>query len=106
MSEELKQKLAGEILRYASWEDMRPHVIRQVVFVVRELTLLEVGVALGIDDSANVAQWVQNGNLARPQADEVARWAEQHAMFAALIVDPFVLIQEEGGPPPQDSSLN
>lgn len=95
MTEELRQKLAGEVLRYASWEDMRPHVIRQAVFVVRGQTLVDVGVALGVDDATRVAAWVQDGTLLRPLPAEVARWAEQHCLFAALIVDPFVLIQEE-----------
>lgn len=98
---DLRTKLASELLRHAAWEDVRPHVIRQVVFVVRGLALVDVGEGLANDDRAKVATWIAEGTLARPTRDELERWASEHVTFATLIVTPFVLVQEESEPADQ-----
>ena len=95
MKEELRAKLNEDLLRHASWEDMRPHVIRGVVFVVQGLPLVDAAVALATDDRAIVEGWTADQTLRRPTQPEVARWAEEKTEFAALIIDPFVLVQEE-----------
>ncbi len=95
MSEDIRQKLAGELLRYAAWEDVRPHIIRGVVFVVRGVPLVDVGAALATDDRPRVEGLIEAGQLTRPAPEDLERWVEIKAQFAALIVSPFVLIQEE-----------
>jgi len=95
MPEDIRTKLAADILRHASWEDIRPHVIRGVVFLVAGLPLIDVGLALANDDSETVSTWIQDHTLSRPSPEVIAEWAEHKALFAALIVEPFVLVQLE-----------
>lgn len=95
MSDEIRKKLAGELLRYAAWEDVRPHIIRDVVFVVRGVPLIDVGTALATDNRAAVQALLESGQLAKPIPEDLQRWVESKTQFAALIVSPFVLIQEE-----------
>lgn len=92
---ELRQKLAGELLRDVAWEAVKPHVVREAVFLVVGLPLLDVAEAIASDDGARVGNWVQSGALTRPDRATLERWRDEDTRFATLIVSPFVLVQEE-----------
>jgi hypothetical protein len=95
MTDEIRAKLAADVLRHASWEDIRPHLIRGVVFLVSSIPLIDVGVALANDDKAKIATWIADNTIARPSPEVIAEWVDHKALFAALIVEPFVLVQLE-----------
>ncbi len=95
MTDEIRTKLAVDLLRHASWEDIRPHLIRGVVFLVRAMPLIDVGVALANDDKEKIATWIEDSTIARPSPEVIAEWVAHKALFAALIVEPFVLVQLE-----------
>lgn len=95
MNDEIRTKLAADLLRHASWEDIRPHLIRGVVFLVSGLALIDVGVALANDDGEQVTAWIESETIARPSPEVIAEWVKHKALFAALIVEPFVLVQLE-----------
>lgn len=95
VSDEIRNKLAADILRHASWEDIRPHLIRGVVFLVKAIPLIDVGVAMANDDSKLIGTWIQDQTIARPSSAVIAEWVEHKALFAALIIEPYVLIQLE-----------
>lgn len=92
---ELRQKLAGELLRDVAWEAVKPHVVREAVFLVVGLPLLDVAEAIASDDGVRVGNWVQTGALTRPDRATLERWRDEDTRFAILIVSPFVLVQEE-----------
>ena len=87
--------LKEKILKNAPFDVLEPHMRRRSVFVVRLLQLEDVGLAIADDDSEKVAEWMEDGSLARPTIDEVIRWDGSGTKFTILVVQPFVLIQEE-----------
>ncbi|MBD0345526.1 MAG: DUF2288 family protein [Coleofasciculus sp. Co-bin14] len=75
---------------------MKPHLQRDVVVVVNpQLDLLDVGVALANDDVVSVQHWISEQLLHKPFAEQLSDWnQDQTKRFHALIVQPYVLIQE------------
>ncbi len=86
-----KEELTKEIL-VAHWIDMRFHLEQGNVFAVSpKINLTEVGVAIASDHSAQVVDWVKNGDLVR--LEKFDRF-EKEDLFAILIIQPFVLAQK------------
>ena len=94
--EDLKTQLA-ENLDEATWEWLMPHVERDVlVIVVPELDLLEVGEAIASDNVNFVQRWISEQQMTKPSPEQIAEWNENRSKkFNALIVSPYVLIQEQ-----------
>ena len=88
------------------WSDLCAHASRDALIVVAaSLDLLDVGVALASDDTATVGAWIDAGLLAKPTALDLARWpAEPLAVFASLVVAPYVLIRPRRPSPPAPPS--
>lgn len=82
------------------FSDLRAHLDRQAVFLVRaDVELLDVAEALASDDHGRVKAWLEAGALRRPTDAERASWAsEVGRRFAAVPVQPFVLVAEEASP--------
>jgi hypothetical protein len=95
ISKDLKTKLQAEIDE-AEWAWLKPHAQRDVVVLVAPgLELAEVGVALASDSSQKVGQWIREGLVGKPTADQVTRWdAVPARRFLCLVVQPYVLMQE------------
>lgn len=95
MQEDLRAQLA-ENLDEAIWEWLIPHHERdQVVIVGQDLDLLDVGVALASDNVSSVQQWMNNQLIYKPSDQQVETWNDNRSKrFNALIVQPFVLVQE------------
>ena len=85
-----------EMLDEAEWNWLMPHAQRDVLLVVApELSLLDVGVAIACDNVAEVQNWIQQNLLAKPTATQLSDWNNnQEKRFSALIVRPYVLVQE------------
>ena len=76
--------------------DLGPHLARDAVIVVdRSLDLLDVGEAVARDDKERVSAWVAAALLGKPSLEQLDRWSKtQGAALTALVVQPFVLLQE------------
>ncbi len=92
---DLRSQLA-ENLDEAIWEWLIPHQEKdKVVLVNQQLDLLDVGVAIANDNVAEVQQWMNDLWLYKPSVEQVAAWNDNRSKrFNALIVQPFVLVQE------------
>lgn len=92
---ELRERLA-ENLDEARWEWLIPHHEREVVVVVNEeLDLLDVGEAIASDNTSSVQHWINEQLIYKPSVQQVSVWNNNRGKrFNALIVDPFVLVQE------------
>jgi len=92
---DLRAELA-EALDEAEWEWLLPHVSRDSVIVVSHgLDLLDVGMAIVNDDTVCVQRWIAESLIAKPSPVQVTAWSgEQTKRFQALIVQPYVLVQE------------
>jgi hypothetical protein len=91
----LRSELA-ESLDEAEWNWLKPHVQRDAVVVVdRALDLLDVGVALASDDVLSVQHWISEQLIRKPSQEQLSDWnGDQTKRFQALIVQPYVLVQE------------
>lgn len=93
--QDLREQLA-ENLDLAEWNWLIPHVKRDVVLVIdRELDLLDVGVAIASDHTSSVQDWISRELIYKPSAEQLSIWnSNDTKKFHALIVPPFVLVQE------------
>lgn len=93
--QDLKAELA-ETIDEAVWEWLIPHVQRDVVVVVAQhLELLEVGVAIATNNTASVQHWISEQLIGKPSLAQMQAWNGYRAKrFNALIVNPYVLVQE------------
>ncbi len=94
MADNLRQELT-ELLDQATWEWLQPHAERDAVIIVdAQLTLVDVGMAIVEDQSQAVQHWIAEQLLVKPTLEQKILWEEtENIQFAALIVQPYVLIQ-------------
>jgi hypothetical protein len=90
-----REELA-QTLDQAEWNWLAPHANRNSVIVVSPgLDLLDVGVAIANDNTASVQQWITADLIHKPSPTELSDWnQDQKKRFNALIVQPYVLVQE------------
>jgi hypothetical protein len=93
--QDFRSQLA-ESLDEAELDWLKPHIQRDVVVVVnQELDLLDVGVAIACDDVLSVQHWISEQLLHKPFPEQLADWnSDKTKRFQALIVQPYVLVQE------------
>jgi hypothetical protein len=93
--QDLRSELA-ESLDEAEWNWLKPHVQRDAVVVVdHALDLLDVGVAIAGDDVLSVQHWISEQLIRKPSPEQLSNWnGDQMRRFQALIVQPYVLVQE------------
>ncbi len=91
--QDLRQSLM-DLLDEAEMDWLQPHIDRDVVvWVDGSLDLVDVGMAIAQDDANTVRRWIEEQFLIKPDADRIAQW-EPSVRFRALIVQPYVLIQD------------
>jgi|ERR671933_2281650 hypothetical protein len=93
--QDLRAALA-ESLDEAELDWLKPHIQRDVVVVVhQQLDLLDVGVAIARDDVLSIQHWISEQLLHKPFPEELVAWnSNPTKRFQALIVQPYVLVQE------------
>jgi hypothetical protein len=86
----------SEAVDEAEWQWLAPHARRDSVIVVMPgLGVVDVGVAIANDDTATVQHWISEGLIAKPSSAQLSAWnQDETCRFSALIVQPYVLIQE------------
>ena len=92
--EELLQRLNGETA-LLPWRELESHFARGVVIrVATELDLVDVAIRFTRDDRDAVERLMRAGKIARASDDDAMRWSEQQPSLWAIVVAPWVLIQE------------
>ncbi|MEM7725239.1 MAG: DUF2288 domain-containing protein [Cyanobacteria bacterium P01_A01_bin.45] len=81
----------------SEWEWLIPHAKRDMIIVVtQELNLLDVGEAIATDKASFVQVWIDEALITKPSTQQIGEWNSQPSKrFNALIVEPYVLIQEK-----------
>lgn len=93
-SEDLRTRLNAETGKL-SWPELERHFARGVVIKVdQSLDLVDVAVCVGEDDKAKVEAWMKSGVVSHPSMDEARDWVERQPDFWAVVVAPWVLVQE------------
>jgi hypothetical protein len=89
-----REHLAGES-GVISWPELQRHFARGVVLVAElPLDFLDVAMALAGDDVKITSEWMRSGRLHKATDDCARRWDENQARFRAVVVAPWVLVQE------------
>ncbi|MBV5301882.1 MAG: DUF2288 family protein, partial [Methylococcales bacterium] len=58
------------------------------------LDLVEVGYQFSIDSKSHVQVWMENNQVALVSDAQALRWFESHAELWAVVVKPWILVQE------------
>lgn len=78
------------------WEVLKPHVQRDAVVVVHDqLDLVDVGVAIASNHTQAVERWITEQLIRKPTAEQLTLWGSENKGFISLIVQPYVLIQDQ-----------
>lgn len=77
------------------WRALARHFARGVVVKVGAgVDLVEVAAAFARDDRATVQGWLAAGAIAKAGDADAGRWHARQATFWAVVVAPWVLVQE------------
>jgi hypothetical protein len=78
-----------------TWSDLIPHVVRDALIIVDEsLSLIDVGVAIALDDKLRVENWIAEMLVRKPSREELNTWQNKvDRKFVTLIVQPYVLVR-------------
>lgn len=95
--EELAARLNLETGRI-EWTELQVHFARgDVLAVSPDLDLLEAAAALANDDKASVSRWMDAGSIWRAGDEDARRWQSVDQGFWAVVVAPWVVVQESSG---------
>ena len=92
---ELRIKINRETSRLP-WAELERHFAAgSVVWISDELDLVDVAVRVSHDDKASISEWMRAGRLSRVSDQQALRWTETQAELWAVVVSPFVLVQQQ-----------
>lgn len=93
--QDLRAELAA-MIDEAEWEWLIPHAQRDAVVIVDPgLELADVGVAIASDNVMAVQHWISEQQIYKPSPNQLANWSNDRTRrFNALIVQPYVLVQD------------
>lgn len=93
-SDILRAKLNLETAQLA-WPELERHFARGVVIrVANGVDLVEAALQVAENNAATVQEWLANGRIARAELSDAEDWHARQPMFWAVVVAPWVLIQE------------
>lgn len=77
------------------WRDLQTYYARgHVVLVAADLDLLDVAAELAADNKAQFQQWMDAGRVGDVSPDQARGWYDQEAELWAVVVAPWVLVQD------------
>ncbi len=98
-SERLRAKLNLETARIAWTELQRPFARGVVIKVAPGMDLVDAAAHVARNDAAAVQEWLADGRIARAEACDAKDWHARQPAFWAVVVAPWVLIQETAPKP-------
>ncbi|WP_017938712.1 DUF2288 domain-containing protein [Zestomonas thermotolerans] len=95
----LYAKLLGETARIG-WQELQPFFARgSLLWVGADLDLVAVAVAFAENDKASVSAWLAGGQLGKLEASRAEDLLVRDPELWAVVVAPWVLVQERGTAP-------
>ena len=90
----LRAKLNLETAQLA-WPELERHFARgDVVKVAIGVDLIDASLHIAENDAATVQEWLADGRIARADLADAEDWHARQPMFWAVVVAPWVLVQE------------
>lgn len=90
----LKARLNQETAKIDWHELQRFYAGGALIAVAKGVDLIEVACRFSIDDKAQVEQWLSAGQVFKVNDEQAAKWFEQQTTHWAVVVAPWVLVQE------------
>lgn len=92
--ERLAERLNLETGRL-DWSELQPHFARGIVVrVSSDLDLIEAAVAVARDDKDRIEGWMSRDRLRSAADTDARRWENARQEFWAVVVAPWVIVQE------------
>ena len=96
-AEELRQKILLETARM-DWPELARWFARGMVVIAEpRLDLVEAAACLAENDQARLQVWIEAGQIRRASDSDAKRWNAADQQFWAVVVAPWVLVQEFAG---------
>lgn len=93
-AEELRQTLNIESGK-CGWPEIQVQFARGMVVVIdSSLDLIDVSEKFVKDDKASIENWMNDKKIWRATDDDAKKWLESEPTFWAVVVPPWVLVQE------------
>jgi len=93
--EQLRQKLNLESGQ-RDWSELQRHFARGVVIAVSPaLDLVETALKFSDDDRSTIEVWLANEQIKRADDEYARHWNQDETVFWAIVVAPWVLVQEQ-----------
>jgi hypothetical protein len=87
-------RLNGETAKI-EWHQLQKHYATGSVIAVEPgFDLIKVAIALHQDDTAQVKRWLTEDMVSEVSDQQAQVWYEQNSLVWALVLPPFVLVQE------------
>lgn len=94
IDQELKARLNSETARLG-WPELQRHFARGVVVVAASgMDLVEVATRMSMDDGETISKWLADHKVRLASEDDARRWVDTDAVFWAVVVAPWVVVQE------------
>ena len=90
----LRDEIHAETSKIAWSELQRFFAAGKAIYVSVDLDLVEVAVQVSTDNSELVGQWMDTGRIAAVSDDQARCWIDTDATVWAVVVKPWVLIQD------------
>ena len=94
IQEVYRTKINQETSRIAWKELQRFFASGATVLVAADLDLVEAAFQISEDNQQQVAQWLSAGKIGKVSDEQALAWYEADADVWAVVVSPYVLIQE------------
>ena len=91
---ELIARLNGETAKI-QWHQLQKHYASgSVIAVAAGFDLIKVAIALHQDDTSQIKQWLAQELVTEVTDSQAQRWYNENSLVWALVIPPFVLVQE------------
>ena len=91
---ELIARLNGETAKI-EWHQLQKHYASgSVLAIAAGFDLIKVAIALHQDDTAQIKQWLAEELVKQVTDSQAQSWYQQNTLVWALVIPPFVLVQE------------
>lgn len=93
-SDILRAKLNLETAQL-SWSELERHFARgDVIRVAPGMDLIDTALHIAENNTATVQEWLADGRITRAELTDAKDWHARQPMFWAVVVAPWVLVQE------------
>ena len=90
----MRQEYHGQTARI-SWHELQTYFASgSVIMVAPELSLVEVAVQLGMDNTTTFQQWIDSGDVGAVDDEQARTWYEANTELWAVVAAPWVLVQQ------------